>query len=101
MHQRITNVSYLHFFYTGIYKRVVSLKKINPDLKVLLSIGGVKREVFESVAASEETRKNLVESSKHYLETYNFDGIDVDWELPYEKDRVRNNGDLCFHHLLL
>lgn len=76
---------------TGVYKRVVSLKKINTDLKVLLSIGSVKKEVFESVAASEESRKNLVTSSKYYLKTYNFDGIDLDWELPYAKDRVRNN----------
>lgn len=81
--------SNLFFFVSsGVYKRVTSLKKINPDLKVLLSIGGVNAEIFSAVAASEEKRKNLAKSSKQFIETYNFDGIDVDWERPYAKDKV-------------
>lgn len=57
----------------------------------MLSIGGsgAQADTFSAVAASEEARRNLVNSSRVFLETYNFDGIDVDWEKPYAKDKVR------------
>ncbi|XP_074037099.1 acidic mammalian chitinase isoform X2 [Leptinotarsa decemlineata] len=71
----------------GVYKRVIALKKINPSLKVLLSIGDTNASIFSKVAANETSRKNLVESSKHFLKTYSFDGLDVDWELPNATDR--------------
>ncbi|KAG5872423.1 hypothetical protein JTB14_013668 [Gonioctena quinquepunctata] len=71
-----------------MYKRVVALKKINPKLKVLLSIGSTNASIFSKVAAHENSRKALIESTKYFLETYSFDGVDVDWELPLENDRV-------------
>lgn len=83
------SVSLIVLIILGVYKRVTALKKLNPSLKVLLSIGSVNADVFSTVAASEESRMNLARSSKLFLETYNFDGIDVDWEKPYAKDKVR------------
>ncbi|KAG5872424.1 hypothetical protein JTB14_013669, partial [Gonioctena quinquepunctata] len=70
-----------------LYKRVVALKKINPKLKVLLSIGDTDESIFAKVAADDDTRKNLIKSTENFLKTYSFDGLDVDWELPRAKDR--------------
>lgn len=68
----------------------MALKNKNPKLKVVLSIGSVPAAVFSKVAAHEESRQNLVNSSKYFLKKYNFDGLDVDWEKPYTKDTVSN-----------
>ncbi|CAG9820362.1 unnamed protein product [Phaedon cochleariae] len=70
----------------GFYKRTVALKERNPQLKVLLSVGDTAAAVFSKVAASNVTRRRLVESTVHFLETYSFDGLDVDWEKPTPDD---------------
>lgn len=67
---------------------MTDLKKLNPNLKVLLSIGNIATDVFSTAASQNETRRTLAKSSRHFMETYNFDGIDVDWERPFAKDRV-------------
>lgn len=63
-------------------KKMVELKKQNPDLKVLLSIGGWGAGNFSEMAASEENRKGFCESCMSYVNKYGLDGIDLDWEYP-------------------
>jgi chitinase len=60
------------------------LKEVNPDLKVLLSIGGAAADtgVFSTVASSPEKRDAMAKSAIEFFETYGFDGLDVDWEYP-------------------
>lgn len=67
------------------------LKTKNPDLKVLFSIGGgtlALSQIFSNIAKDEGKRGNMVKSARKFLETYNFDGIDLDWEFPEKDDRV-------------
>ncbi len=60
-----------------------SLKKINPDLKVLVSLGGWGGcKTCSDVFSTEEGRKHFTESLKSVLNEYNADGIDLDWEYP-------------------
>lgn len=68
----------------GGLKRVSALKEVNPDLKVLLSIGGAAADtgVFSTVASSPEKRDAMAKSAIEFFETYGFDGLDVDWEYP-------------------
>lgn len=54
----------------------------NPDLKVLLSVGGWDARGFCDAAATEESRKIFAQSCKAVVETYNLAGIDLDWEYP-------------------
>ena len=61
---------------------IVSLKKQNPKLKVLLSIGGWGSGRFSEMAASAELRKSFVNDCKRVLKEFNLDGIDIDWEYP-------------------
>lgn len=63
-------------------KKIVALKEKNPDLKVLLSIGGWGAGNFSEMAADENHRKNFCKNCLAAVEQYNLDGIDLDWEYP-------------------
>ncbi|CAH0550884.1 unnamed protein product [Brassicogethes aeneus] len=63
----------------NLFKRVSALKSINPDLKVLFSIAS---PIFTEVASNETKRELLANSAKEFLKTFNYDGIDLDWEFP-------------------
>lgn len=62
------------------YKWVVSLKNVNPKLKVMLSAGG--GSCFSEAVSSEKNRTIFIHSIFKLLNKYNFDGIDIDWEFP-------------------
>lgn len=60
-----------------------SLKKSNPKLKILISIGGwTWSKGFSDAALTEESRKIFTESAVDYLIRHNLDGLDFDWEYP-------------------
>lgn len=62
---------------------VLSLKKKNPDLKVLISIGGWGgSEGFSDAALTAESREAFTASALRYMLRHGFDGIDIDWEYP-------------------
>jgi len=62
---------------------LTSLKKENPNLKVLVSLGGWEGcETCSEVFSSEEGRREFANSVKNILKDHNSDGIDLDWEYP-------------------
>ncbi len=63
-------------------KAIAGLKKINPDLKVILSIGGYHEEGYSDMAASEKNRKAFARNIRETCESFGLDGIDLDWEFP-------------------
>ena len=63
--------------------RCVAQKKRNPNLKVIVSLGGwtgcfTCSEVF----STDSTRKQFASSAKQLLQDFGADGIDLDWEYP-------------------
>lgn len=62
--------------------RVVALKQQNPDLKVLLSVGGWGAGNFSEMAADAGHRKKFSENCLAAVKKYGLDGIDLDWEYP-------------------
>ena len=59
------------------------LKKINPSLKVLISVGGWNWSgKFSDMAATEENRIKFADSCVEFITQYKLDGIDLDWEYP-------------------
>jgi len=62
--------------------RIMDFKKINPDLKVILSVGGWGAEGFSDAALTDESREKFAESGVKMIKKYGFDGIDIDWEYP-------------------
>ena len=64
-------------------KKLVSLKKDHPTLKVLLSSGGWGGcEFCSPVFSTEAGRKEFAESVKELNDYFQTDGIDLDWEYP-------------------
>ena len=66
----------------GRLKVMVALKKQNPALKVLLSIGGWEAGNFSEMAADEKHRKAFARNCLNAVTKYSLDGIDIDWEYP-------------------
>lgn len=63
-------------------KKIVALKNGNPNLKVMLSVGGWGAGNFSEMAADESHRKNFCNNCLAAVKKYNLDGIDLDWEYP-------------------
>ena len=61
------------------YERVTDLKAVNPDLKVLLSVGGLtlSTKVVSTMLSSWETRDWFIVNAITYLRYRNFDGLDL------------------------
>uniref|UniRef100_A0A6G1S735 chitinase n=1 Tax=Aceria tosichella TaxID=561515 RepID=A0A6G1S735_9ACAR len=68
----------------GAMKRFTNLKRINPDLKTLVAIGGWNEGSikYSKMASDPEARARFVDSVVNFLAKYNFDGLDLDWEYP-------------------
>lgn len=63
-------------------KMLVGLKQQNPQLKVMLSIGGWGSGRFSEMAASKENRESFARDCLRAVEEFGLDGIDIDWEYP-------------------
>ena len=62
--------------------RLRDLKKTNPRLKVLVSVGGWSADGFSDAALTESSRQVFADSVVEVLRQYDLDGVDVDWEYP-------------------
>lgn len=68
---------------TTTIQRLVALKSRNPQLKVLLSLGGWGGcETCSEVFSTADARREFSASVKHLLDYFKADGIDLDWEYP-------------------
>ncbi|HQO71956.1 MAG TPA: glycosyl hydrolase family 18 protein, partial [Sedimentibacter sp.] len=65
------------------FEKFRDLKKINPDLKVLISVGGWNWSGrFSDMAATDENRNKFTDSCVEFISKYGLDGVDLDWEYP-------------------
>jgi chitinase len=65
------------------FRKLNYLKKDNPDLKIIISIGGwAWSENFSDAVLTESSRKKFATTGVAIVEQYNLDGIDIDWEYP-------------------
>ncbi|MBR5446621.1 MAG: chitinase, partial [Clostridia bacterium] len=58
------------------------LRRINPDMKITLSVGGWGAGGFSTMAMTNEGRRAFAASCLETVNRYTLDGIDVDWEYP-------------------
>jgi len=65
------------------FKGLNELKKVNPELKILISVGGWNWSgKFSDTASTDSSRKLFAESCAQFITQYGIDGIDLDWEYP-------------------
>lgn len=65
------------------FKKLNEFKEINPDLKILISVGGWNWSGrFSDTASTEVSRTAFAESCVDFITRYGIDGIDLDWEYP-------------------
>lgn len=62
--------------------KIAIYKKINPELKVILSVGGWGADGFNQAAQTQEGRELFAKTTMGILEKWDFDGTDIDWEYP-------------------
>lgn len=68
---------------TTAIRKMVALKSRNPELKVILSLGGWGGcETCSPVFLTAEGRKEFAKSVKQTNDYFKTDGIDLDWEYP-------------------
>lgn len=63
-------------------KSIVALREQNPELKVMLSIGGWMSGRFSEMAGNPEYRMAFAADCRRVVMEYGLDGIDIDWEYP-------------------
>ncbi|OOB77630.1 MAG: chitinase [Epulopiscium sp. Nuni2H_MBin003] len=63
-------------------QETVNLKKFNPNLKVIMAIGGWAAEGFSDAAFTAEARFKFAREAQKWVNEYDLDGIDLDWEYP-------------------
>lgn len=65
------------------FRKLNLLKRLNPDLKILISIGGwAWSENFSDAVLTDSSRLVFAKSSVAIIKKYKLDGVDIDWEYP-------------------
>lgn len=60
-----------------------SLKMRNPNLKILVTVGGwLWSKNFSNVALTQNSRDRFANSAVAFIRKYHLDGVDIDWEFP-------------------
>ena len=68
--------------FDNIWDEVAELKEKHPHLKVNISVGGYGADGFSDMADDPSLRAAFIANVCAWLEGYNLDGIDIDWEYP-------------------
>jgi chitinase len=62
---------------------LIALKRENPFLTILVSVGGwLWSGNFSDMALTSESRRIFIQSVIEFIERYQLDGLDIDWEYP-------------------
>jgi len=82
------------------YKEFNKVKERNPDTKTLIAVtegvfygAGMNPVTFNEVVETETSRMAFAQSVVSFLELYEFDGIDVDWDSPLDPDKGGSPGN--------
>src|SRR5271170_1710659 len=62
--------------------RLQGLRKANPNIKLMASVGGWGADHFSDAALTASTRERFATSILALVQKYGLDGFDIDWEYP-------------------
>lgn len=63
-------------------RQIVKLKKIKPELNVVLSVGGWGSGRFSEMVSDPKLRGKFARDCRRKVRRFRLDGIDIDWEYP-------------------
>ncbi|CAG9861620.1 unnamed protein product [Phyllotreta striolata] len=98
----VNNSLYLTDYNKECLKKIVKLKQVNNDLKVLVSVGGAGdvENGFPEMVLNHTNRKTFIKSVVSYVREFNIDGIDLDWEFPNVNNTEDKRQKVHFTQLL-
>ncbi|MBS1564568.1 MAG: glycoside hydrolase, partial [Bacteroidetes bacterium] len=68
---------------TATLRRIVAFRQQNPNLKIIVSLGGWGGcATCSAVFATDKGRRRFARSTRRLLRRFHCDGIDLDWEYP-------------------
>lgn len=72
----------------GTMRQFNDLKTVNPNLKTLVAVGGWNEgsQTFSTVAQNAILRARFAKDAAAFCTYHGFDGLDVDWEYPGQRD---------------
>lgn len=83
-----------------LYKQLTALKAYNPNVQILVALGGwtfnnpgSTATIFSDLAASETKQRKFFDSLTNFLLIHGFDRVNLDWEYPEATDRSRKPED--------
>ncbi|MEJ5189207.1 glycoside hydrolase family 18 protein [Treponema sp. J25] len=72
--------------FSTLWDEVKEVKQKYPHLRVSISVGGYGADGFSDMAIDPKLRSEFVKNVLSWLEKYNLDGVDIDWEYPVGPD---------------
>ncbi|CAH1396474.1 unnamed protein product [Nezara viridula] len=73
----------------GGYRSIVGLKRVNSNLKVMISVAGR----LSKMTSSASSRRNFILSTVKFMAENGFDGLDLHWEYPGAEDLGGSRSD--------
>lgn len=69
-------------------EKLKNLKNGNQNIKIMAAVGGWSEgsTKFSKIASSEDSRNQFVQSAISFMNKWNLDGLDIDWEYPTQGD---------------
>ncbi|XP_012137365.1 chitinase-3-like protein 1 [Megachile rotundata] len=69
------------------FGKFTRLRQASPDSKIMIAMGGWNEGSikYSQVASNPATRAKFVRNVVQFLQQYNFDGFDLDWEYPNQR----------------
>lgn len=61
---------------------LLALKKPNPELKIIVSVGVWTADSFANAALTDASQDRFAQSAIELLRRYKVNGIDIDWDYP-------------------
>lgn len=84
----------------SLYSRFTALKSKKPSLQTWISVGGWSftdpgptQTAFSEMTSTSGNRQKFIQGLIKFMDTYGFDGVDLDWEYPGADDRGGKSQD--------
>jgi chitinase len=91
----------------SLYSRFTGLKSKQSGLQTWISVGGWSftdpgptRSAFSDMASNSGNRQKFINGLVKFMDTFGFDGVDLDWEYPGADDRGGKSEDTANYVLL-